>query len=187
MPSQDSELLQFRSFNYCIGAHQEGRNRRYWNEAKRTRRSLGLLRLPFSHRRTVHAGRLIEARAGYLRARRTLQDIGGGEQGVVSELENTMAFQFRAVGLKPEREFRFHPSRRWRFDFSFPEQFVAVEVEGGVYSGGRHTRGKGFEDDCEKYNAAVEAGFVVLRYTSKTIKSGEAIAQIERVLAGRRQ
>ena len=97
----------------------------------------------------------------------------------MSELENTMAFQFRAVGLKPEREFRFHPSRRWRFDFSFPEQFVAVEVEGGIFVKGAHTRGAHFRSDCEKYNAAVELGWRVLRYTDREIKTGEALALIE--------
>lgn len=95
-----------------------------------------------------------------------------------------MAFQFRAVGLTPETEYRFHSSRRWRFDFAFPEALVAVECEGGVYINGAHTRGKHFESDCEKYNAAAESGWRVFRYTAKTIKSGEAISQIERILAG---
>ena len=70
----------------------------------------------------------------------------------------------------PEREFRFRPSRRWRFDFAWPEGKVAVEIEGGVYIDGRHTRGKGYERDLEKYNAAVTDGWKVFRFTLGTLK-----------------
>ena len=64
---------------------------------------------------------------------------------------------------------------------------VAVEVEGGVWTGGRHTRGKGFEADCEKYNAATERGWRVLRVTPKMIADGRAHDQVLPVLmrAGR--
>ena len=93
-----------------------------------------------------------------------------------------MLFQMKAVGLKPEREYRFYPKRKWKSDFAFPVQKVLVECEGGHWTAGRHVRGKGFENDCEKYNMAAELGYIVLRYTSKTIKSGEAVAQIERVV-----
>ena len=79
----------------------------------------------------------------------------------------------------PQREFRFHPERRWRFDFAWPDRKVAMEVEGGVWSGGRHTRGAGFEGDCEKYNIAVLAGWKVLRVTARHIKSGAALEWLE--------
>ena len=64
----------------------------------------------------------------------------------------------------PKPEYRFHPTRRWRFDFAWPELKIAIELEGGVYSRGRHTRGKGYEQDCEKYNQAVLHGWRVLRF-----------------------
>jgi hypothetical protein len=67
----------------------------------------------------------------------------------------------------PEREHRFHESRRWRVDFAWPEQKVAVEIEGGVFSGGRHTRGAGFVADCDKYNALAAAGWRLFRFTEK--------------------
>lgn len=101
-----------------------------------------------------------------------------------SVLENTLAFHMRGVGLKPEHEFVFHPERRWRFDFAFPDVKVAVEAEGGIFVKGAHTRGAHFRSDCEKYNAAVELGWRVLRYTDREIKNGTALAQIERVLKG---
>jgi very-short-patch-repair endonuclease len=67
--------------------------------------------------------------------------------------------------IEPEYEYRFHPTRRWRFDVAFPKAKVAVELDGGVYTQGRHTRGAGFEGDCEKINAALDLGWVVYRYS----------------------
>ena len=101
----------------------------------------------------------------------------------VSDLEDDLLFMLKAAGLpEPEREYRFHDTRKWRFDFAWPLDQLAVEVEGGVWTKGRHTRGAGFIKDCEKYNAAAELGWIVLRYPAPLIHSGEALAQIERVL-----
>lgn len=99
-----------------------------------------------------------------------------------SHWSDMLAFQMRAVSLVPVREFRFHPVRRWRADFAFPDQKLLVEFEGGAFSAGRHTRGAGFEKDCEKYNAAALLGYTVLRFTAKHVKSGEAIVTIEKFL-----
>lgn len=100
-----------------------------------------------------------------------------------SRLEATLALHMRAAGLKPETEYRFHPPRRWRFDFAFVDKKLAIDCEGGTWTNGRHVRGSGFEKDCEKYNAAVMAGWRVLRFTSRMIQSGEALAQIEAALS----
>ena len=64
------------------------------------------------------------------------------------------------------KEFKFHPLRRWKFDFAIPELKVAVEIEGGVYTNGRHTRGVGYAKDCEKYNNATLEGWRLFRLTS---------------------
>lgn len=79
-----------------------------------------------------------------------------------------------------EREYQFHPTRLWRFDYAWPLEKFAVEIEGGVWSGGRHTRGKGFIEDCIKYNEAVLLGWRVIRVTTEMVRSGEAMAYIER-------
>jgi very-short-patch-repair endonuclease len=95
----------------------------------------------------------------------------------------TFATMIVACGLpEPVEEFRFDPVRRWRFDFAWPERMLALEIEGGTWSGGRHVRGKGYANDCEKYNAACLAGWRVLRFTSGMVRSGEALAVLAEAL-----
>lgn len=67
--------------------------------------------------------------------------------------------------LKEEcvKEFKFHPTRKWRFDYAMPAHKIAIEVEGGVWTGGRHTSPKGFLNDMEKYNTATLMGWRVFR------------------------
>ncbi len=78
------------------------------------------------------------------------------------------------AGFEPVREHRFAPPRRWRFDFAWLERKVAVEIEGGNWVGGRHTRGAAFEKDAEKYNTAVLLGWLVLRFTPSMVKRDPA-------------
>jgi very-short-patch-repair endonuclease len=101
---------------------------------------------------------------------------------VTSNAERLLLLHLRAAGLpEPIREYRFHPSRRWRFDFAWPAAMLAVEVEGGSWIHGRHVRGRGFEADCEKYNVAVLLGWRILRFTPAMIESGAALSAIEAV------
>lgn len=94
----------------------------------------------------------------------------------MSDLESAFLVDLMATGCpEPEREHKFHPKRRWRFDFAWPALRVAAEIEGGTWINGRHNRGTGFEKDCEKYNAAALAGWTVLRFGANAIKSGEAV------------
>lgn len=80
------------------------------------------------------------------------------------------------------REYRFHPTRKWRFDFAWVEQRVALEVEGSVWARGRHTRGKGFLGDIEKYNEAVLEGWTLLRVATEHAGMGYAVDLLERAL-----
>ena len=101
------------------------------------------------------------------------------------DLVDLLLYHIRLHEIKePVLEHRFHPFRRWRFDISWPYQKLAVEVEGGIWVEGRHTRGSGFLKDCEKYNAAVEEGWQVLRYPVNLIKDGSAVLQIKRIQEG---
>jgi hypothetical protein len=89
-----------------------------------------------------------------------------------------------AAGLPaPCREYRFAPPRRWRFDYAWPDYRLALEVEGGTWSGGRHVRGAGYEKDCDKYNTAALLGWTVLRVTSGMVRDGRALALVEQALA----
>ena len=91
-------------------------------------------------------------------------------------LELAMLNHIKAVGIvTPEREYLFHPDRKWRFDFSWPHLKIAVEVEGGTRQNGRHNRHEGFTADVIKYNWAARLGWKVYRFTSEQVKNGEAI------------
>ena len=103
-----------------------------------------------------------------------------------SALELQMLAQIRSANMpEPLTEYRFHPTRRWRFDFAYPDRMVAIEVEGGIWSRGRHTRGKGFEEDCRKYNEAACLGWRVIRVTGGMLDSGEALPYVIRALGGK--
>ncbi len=75
-------------------------------------------------------------------------------------------------------ECRFAPPRQWAFDIAFPEHRIAVEIEGGIFTRGRHTRPMGFIADCEKYNTAALMGWKVLRIHTRTINNGQAIKML---------
>jgi len=102
-----------------------------------------------------------------------------------SALEESLALQIRIDGHFPavKRQYRFHPERKWTFDFCWVEAKVAAECEGGIWLAGRHNRGAGFEKDIEKYNAATLDGWRVFRFTEGMIARGEAIITLLAALA----
>ncbi|MFA5135558.1 MAG: hypothetical protein WC505_07280 [Patescibacteria group bacterium] len=87
----------------------------------------------------------------------------------------------------PVKEWKFAKEigRRWAFDFAWPDVKLAVEIEGGVWIGGRHTSGAGFTKDMEKYNAAALMGWTLLRYTPTAIKYDEISAAYKIKQGGR--
>ena len=103
----------------------------------------------------------------------------------MSTLETNLALQIRALKLPvPEREYRFMPPRRYRFDFAWPAEMVALEAEGGTWVNGAHGRGKHYESDCRKYSEAAIRGWKVIRATTDMIKDGTAIELLKRALGG---
>lgn len=94
--------------------------------------------------------------------------------------EAAFALHCRVEKLDPEPEYRFHPERKWRFDFAFPAQMIAIEIEGR----GRHQSFGGFVKDAEKYNAAAKLGWRVLRYTPQMVMRGDAINDVMEILKG---
>lgn len=83
----------------------------------------------------------------------------------------------------PAREFRFHPTRKWRFDFAWTDLKLAVEIDGGSFVGGGHNRGAQQAKDYDKMNAAVSLGWRVLRFNSKH-KPEEMAEQVSLVIHG---
>ena len=97
-----------------------------------------------------------------------------------------LAWQLRALGYPPPiAEYRFHPIRRWRFDWCWLPESIAAEFEGGTFVGGRHTSGAGFERDCDKYNAAAVLGYRVLRFTRAMVADGRALETVRAALDGK--
>lgn len=96
------------------------------------------------------------------------QDVCGkwGNAMKQSSLEAEFLQTWQAIGGCPlEAEYRFHAKRRWRLDFAEPVTRIAFEIDGGVWSGGRHNRGAGYIEDCYKINAAQMDGWTVIRLT----------------------
>lgn len=97
----------------------------------------------------------------------------------------TLTLQLRALGLPaPDREHRVVADRRWRFDYAWPLHRLALEIEGGVWIRGRHTRPSGYLKDMEKYNRAAIEGWRILRATPQDVRSGKAAHLVEAALGG---
>lgn len=110
--------------------------------------------------------------------------VGRGKESRAKEALRLCAAE---MGLPaPEFEHRFHSKRRWRLDVAWPEHKVAVEIMGGTWTQGRHTRGGGYEADCEKLNAATLAGWRVLSYTYPMLErlGSKAVLAVVRELMG---
>lgn len=111
----------------------------------------------------------------------------------MSHAEDLLHSHFSFHKVEPVREYRFGAEaaggpgkglrdrlaraglKDWRFDFAFPAQKLAVEVEGGAWAGGRHTTGAGFSEDLKKYDAAMRLGWTVYRCDPGMVRSGRAI------------
>lgn len=71
---------------------------------------------------------------------------------------------------EPVKEHQFWAGRRFRFDFAWVKEKIAVEIEGGIWTQGRHSRGAGMAKDMEKYNMATKMGWAVFRFTPRDLK-----------------
>ena len=89
-----------------------------------------------------------------------------------SALEERFIWTWMAVGGPTlVREYVFAPPRKFRFDFADLNSRIAIEIDGGIFMGGRHTRGKGYENDCIKNLLAVENGWTVIHLTASMINA----------------
>ena len=102
--------------------------------------------------------------------------------GRVSKLEQRFALLWQSMnGPTLEREFKFHPTRKWRADFAHLPSKTLIEIEGGIWIHGRHTTPRGFTADAEKYLEASLAGWRVLRLVDQQIKGPTVQRVIELV------
>lgn len=80
-----------------------------------------------------------------------------------------------------EREWRFHQTRQFRFDFAHLSSKTAIECEGGAYKGkGRHFSVTGFTNDAIKYNLATLAGWSVFRLPGQLVNAENIRPIVER-------
>lgn len=86
----------------------------------------------------------------------------------------------------PTREHAFCAHRDWRFDYAWPGLLIALELEGGTFSGGRHSTGAGMRADMEKYNEAALRGWLVLRCETSRARSERVMGWIWRAMLARK-
>jgi hypothetical protein len=84
-----------------------------------------------------------------------------------------------------EKELMFHPIRKWRFDYAWSELKIALEIHGGIYTNGRHTKGKGFTEDKVKINSAQLLGWLVIEATTEHVKNGQMLEWVTEAIAFR--
>ncbi|MCR4451127.1 hypothetical protein [Aeromonas veronii] len=119
------------------------------------------------HLSAIEAGRLLDK---HPKAKAVVNKVKKAQQ--VDELHGKVLAQL--VGFPdPATELVFHPKRKWRLDYAWPTRMIAVEIHGGIHSGGRHTRGKGFVEDRAKMNEAALLGWTVIEATPEHVKSGQ--------------
>ena len=86
------------------------------------------------------------------------------------------------TGCEIGPEHIFYPGRKWRIDVAIVDLKIGIEIEGGVWTNGRHTRGNGFIEDMEKYNAAATLGWVILRFTPQDLNKIATFETVKKVV-----
>lgn len=89
------------------------------------------------------------------------------------------------LGIECVREYRFHPTRQWRFDYAIPDLRIAIEIDGGIWINGRHNRASGYLGDMEKFNTAATLGWVVLKFTPQEQYSQKTLELITQTIANK--
>lgn len=95
--------------------------------------------------------------------------------------------QLCVAGLPlPQAEVMFAHPRRWRFDWAYPDRSIAIEYQGGNYTGkGGHNTVKGLKNDYEKFSEAAIRGWMLILIDSGSVRDGRAVTWVERALRAR--
>lgn len=91
----------------------------------------------------------------------------------------------KSENIKFKKEYKFDKSRKWRFDFAIIEKKIAIEIEGGIFTKGRHVSPKGFLNDIEKYNSATAKGWRLFRLPAHDLFNAKYFRYFEEVLNGK--
>ena len=114
----------------------------------------------------------------------TQQQLARAERDALKrKLRDQFRLQLKAHKLPmPIDEYQFHSNRKWALDDAWPVHKIAIEYHGGIWTGGRHVRGGGFENDREKVNEAIIEGWRVLEVTASHINKLQALCWLMRLL-----
>jgi len=91
----------------------------------------------------------------------------------LNEAETLLEIHLKENGFVYEREIKLVKDRRWRWDFL--TENLAIEIQGGLFIKGRHSRGVAYTKDCEKMRAAAMDGYVPIYFTTADVLNGTAI------------
>jgi hypothetical protein len=140
-----------------------------------------------------YTGQLPVARVGKREqpAKRRQTQLGcGGSILKVNKGEELFAFQAGVCNLPAhERNYRFHPTRKWEIDFAWPQFKIGLEIQGGIWgksaddkTGGAHGHPIGITRDMHKHNALLALGWSVYLFAPADVKNGKAVKHLESVL-----
>ena len=122
-----------------------------------------------------------------------------------NEAESLLELQLINAGIYHVKEYRFGAEasggtgkglkarllasglQDWRADFALLDPMLLIEIEGGGWTGGRHTSGAGFANDLRKYDAAARLGYAVYRCDPAMVKTGKALETIQIIIGLRGQ
>jgi very-short-patch-repair endonuclease len=91
------------------------------------------------------------------------------------EAQILLEIHLKELGLAFTPEYKFDKKRKWRFDYLITSwHLFAIEIEGGIFTQGRHTRGAGYLKDLEKYREATALGYRVYRFSTDEVLNGTA-------------
>lgn len=99
-----------------------------------------------------------------------------------------LAWQLEQVLHVPvAREYRFHPTRKWRLDLALVAEKIGVEVDGGGFVHGGHNRGAGRRGDLEKDGEALKLGWLTVRCMPEHVNTGQALSWVEAAVKQRKE
>lgn len=93
------------------------------------------------------------------------------KKGNGSKAKDEMEMMLKLAGYEYVKEMKFHPTRKWRFDFAIESLKIGIEYNGIMSEKSRHTTITGYSKDLEKINEAQKLGWKVFQYTPLNYKN----------------